>query len=128
MKKKPLVIYKHYYEPVFKTAVSILIDAGEDHARKKIESIIGEDLETFNFKSMAKTIEYISAEGGQQIIVWLRHPDQSLLSHELIHVIEYCFEVRKIDFSIKNSEVIAYYMEHLTNVFSPFLTKHSSGH
>lgn len=112
---------KTHYDSVFKTWITVFVEKDEVKARKKIEKIIGESLEEMSFESQAKTVEYVSSNGGQRMIVWLKKPQYPLLAHELVHVIEYCFERRRIPFTIENSEVIAYYMEYLMDVFDVLL-------
>lgn len=109
---------KTVYDPIFKTWVSAFIDANEVRAKSKIEKLIDESLEGMAFESQAKTVEYKSSAGGQRIIMWFRKNDLSLLAHELVHVIEYSFELRRIPLG-GNAEVIAYYMEYLFREFEP---------
>lgn len=114
---------KTVYDHIFKTWVTAFIQEDEVKAKKKIEKLIGESLEEMSFESQAKTVEYCSSKGGQRIVMWFRKSDLSLLSHELIHVIEYAFELRRIPFSLGNSEVVAYYMEYLFREFEPLFKK-----
>ena len=110
---------KTVYEPVYKCWVTAFIQEDEDKAKKTVEKIIGESLDDVAFNSQAKTIEYKSASGGQRIIMWFKRSELSLLAHELIHVIEFCFELRRIPFALNNAEVVAYYMEWLFTKFEP---------
>jgi len=109
---------KTIYDPIFKTWVSAFVDQDEARAKKKIEKLLDESLEDMGFNSQAKTVEYRSSEGGQRIVMWFRKNDLSLLAHELIHVIEYSFELRRIPLG-GNAEVLAYYMEYLFREFEP---------
>lgn len=111
---------KTYYEPVYKIWTTVFIEPDQDKARKYAEKLIKETLD-LDWSSQAKTIEYCPESGGQRIVTWLRKPEAPLLAHELIHVIEYGFEKRGIQFSLSATENIAYYMEHLFGVFEPLL-------
>lgn len=114
---------KKYYEPIYKLNVTAFIEKDSDKAKKIAEKIIGDNLDEINFNSQAKTIEYVNEHGAQMIICWFKKKDLSLLVHELVHVFEYCFDSRRINFDIKNSEIMAYYLEHLFRVFEPMFRK-----
>lgn len=111
---------KTYYEPIYKLYVSVFVDPDQEKAQKRAERLTGDKLD-LDWNSQAKTIEYTNEQGAQRIVVWLRKPEASLLAHELIHVIEYCFRVRRMPFNLDNTEFIAYYMEHLMREFEPVI-------
>lgn len=113
---------KTYYEPIYKLYVTVFVEEDKEKARKRAERIVKDTLD-LNWDSQAKTIEYTDEQGAQRIIVWLKRPQASLLAHELIHVIEYCFGVRRMPFNLDNTEFIAYYMEHLFSTFESVLNK-----
>lgn len=112
---------KTYYEHLYKLWVTVFVEPDQDKARVKVEKITGERLDEMPFAAQAKTVDYQSDQGGQRIIVWLRKPEAHLLAHELIHVIEYCFEARRMPFNLGNTEFIAYLMEHLFDEFWPLV-------
>lgn len=111
-----------YYEPVFKLYVSAFIEKDPEKAKRIAERKIGESLD-MSFDVQAKTIDYQTKEGGQRILMWFRENDLSLLAHELVHVIEFCFERRRIPFNLEASENIAYYMEYWFGKFEPLFRK-----
>lgn len=115
---------KTYYEPILKLYITGFVDSDSKRAHKTAERIIGEPLDV-GFEAQAKTIEYTSSQGGQRLVLWLRRRDGSLLAHELIHVVEYCFERRRIPFNLESSEFVAYYVEHLFRIFEPLLVNSS---
>lgn len=55
--------------------------------------------------------------------MWFRKPQLSLLAHELVHVVEYTFESRRMPFTLEGSEFIAYFVEHLFAKFEPIFKK-----
>lgn len=112
---------KTHYEPIFKIWVSVFVDDDQERAQKRAEKILGESLSDISFEAQAKTIDYQNGQGGQRIVVWLRRPQMSLLVHELIHVLEFSFGRRRI--SLELGEIVAYYLEHLVNVFGPVLER-----
>lgn len=102
---------KTVYDPVFKTQVTCFVEKDPQKAKKKVEKIIEKSIGDMSFMSEAKTIEYYDGYGDQRIIIWLRDNKTPVLAHEIIHVIDFSFSLRGIEFSSENSEVIAYLME-----------------
>lgn len=107
-----------YYESIYKLYISALIEESSDKQRKIAEKIIGEPLD-MEFNTEAKTIEYTNTQGAQRILMLFKYKKKSLLVHELVHVFEYCFSSRRIKFDLNNSEIMAYYLEHLFTKFEP---------
>lgn len=112
---------KTYYEQIYKLDLTVFVDKDPEKAKKYCENIIGETLDDIDFNVQAKTIDYQPGNGGQKVIVWLRTPEISLMAHEFIHVVEYCFGKRDIPFNLEASENIAYYVENLFRTFEPLL-------
>ena len=113
---------KVYYEPLYKIWIHAFVEADPKKAQSIAEHIIDESLDILHFKGQAKTIDYIHDSGGQRILVWLKKPEAHLLAHELLHVIDFAFDARRIPFDSHGIEHIAYLMEHLFDEFWPLVS------
>lgn len=108
------------YDPLYKLYLTVLFDKDPVKAKKIAEKEIGESLDDLNFNCDAKTIEYTSNNGGQRILLWVKQKKASVIAHEFIHVIRFCFERRRLGFGYDKDEFIAYYLEYLMNEFKNF--------
>ena len=114
---------KTYYEPVYKAYIMAFVEPDPIIAKKRCGKFLDySDLSDVKFDGDAKTIEFVRDDGGQRIVIWLRKPSTKSLVHELVHAVQFTFEKRRIPFNLDSSENIAYYMEHLFEIFEPILT------
>lgn len=108
-----------YYEPVFKSYITGIIEPNIVKAKKEVEKIIKEPTEDLDVE--ARTYEYYTKRGEQRILIYFRFAETRLLVHELVHAISFLFKGRNILFNGENDEVAAYYLEHLFKKFLNFL-------
>jgi len=118
----------HFYEPVFRRWVVLLIGSLEDFKQELEASQYKELDEIHDAKGMCVELNEDTNDAGQYCtMLWLKEWETASLIHELSHMVMFQFDQVGVEISRGNTEPFAFYIEYWWTEINKVRRKYPNG-